>query len=108
MTGSPRLGRRVFLLAVLCLPGCLGHADEEYVQFVSPDRAYRVVVRRKVGFLGVMPGQAGDSPGVIRLEDSHGALIREADIEMVQLVRKIEWNARTVSIQNVGVWKLPE
>ena len=109
MTGSPRLrGRRAFLLAVLCLAGCLGRADEEYAQFVSPDHAYRVVVMRRVGVLSAMPGQAGDSPGVVRLEDRHGTLIRDADVEMVQLVRKIEWSARTVSIQNVGEWELPE
>jgi hypothetical protein len=47
---------------------------------------------RRVGTLSAMPGQAGDSPGVVRLEDRHGTLIHEADIEMVQLVRKIEWS----------------
>ncbi len=109
MTGSPRVGGLLaFLVAVLCLAGCPGHADEEYAQFVSPDHAYRVVVMRRVGVLSAMPGQAGDSPGVVRLEDRHGTLIREADVEMVQLVRKIEWSARTVSIQSVGEWALPE
>jgi hypothetical protein len=80
----------------------------EYGAFPSPDRSYRVVVLRTPVWRGVMPGQAGDAPGVVRLYDRDGRVLRETRVAMVQPVERVEWSADSVWIKSVAEWALPE
>ena len=73
----------------------------EYAAFPSPDGRFRVVVLRTPGWPGLMPGQAGDAPGKVRLYTSEGKLLRETDVPMVQLVDRVEWSDTSVYIKRV-------
>lgn len=73
---------------------------------VSPDGAFRILVlRRPLPF--AMPGQAGDAPGIVRLLDRNGHVLRETDVEMVQMANTVEWEAHRVRIRFVADWELP-
>lgn len=82
--------------------------ETPYVEFHSPDRRYSIVVKRRASLFGKMPGQAGDAPGRVLLIDSKGQVLREAPIEMVQLIEVGAWTARSVELRPLGEWPLPE
>lgn len=108
--GRERGIRRAALLAAVAvawaLAGCGG--EERYASFTRPDGAYEVVVFRTSASGGRMPGQAGDSPGVVRLYDRRGRLLEEAPVEMVQLVEEVDWADGRARIKLVADWELPE
>jgi len=81
---------------------------ENYATFDSPDGKYKIVVRRKKEFLGSAPGQAGDSPGEVRLINKNGDVIEKTEVEMVQLVESVEWTDNSVYIKLVADWTLPD
>lgn len=81
---------------------------EEYASFMRPDGNYRVVVVRIPKWPALMPGQAGDAPGKVRLYDSEGRVLHETKVEMVQLVDHVDWMDRRVRIKLVGEWELPD
>lgn len=81
---------------------------EEYAVFSRPDAHYKVVVIRKKTWSAIMPGQAGDSPGIVRLYDRQGKLLRQVDVEMVQLVERVDWLDKKVSIKLLADWDLPD
>jgi len=55
-----------------------------------------------------MPGQASDAPGVVRLYDGHGNVLRQEKVEMVQLVDQVTWEGDSVFVTSVAAWPLPE
>jgi hypothetical protein len=79
--------------------------EEVYTQFVSPTGDYKIVVFRTASPWARMPGQAGDAPGRVVLLDRSGHRLREAPVEMVQLVEGVLWEPSGVSIRNVGQWQ---
>lgn len=81
---------------------------ENYATFESPDGRYKIEVLRKKGFFGSSPGQAGDSPGEVRLVNKNGDVLEQTDVEMVQLVENVEWTKDSVYIKLIADWKLPE
>lgn len=99
----------VVLLALACWwlvgPRIL---QREYRSFVRPDGAFRVVVFRRPVWPGVMPGQASDAPGVVRLYDRHGNVLRQEKVELVQLVDQVTWEGDSVFVTSVAAWPLPE
>ncbi len=80
--------------------------EEPYAQYVSPNGDYKVVVFREVSRWATMPGQAGDAPGRVVLEDRSGRRLREEPVEMVQLVESVQWEPSSVTIVDVGQWRL--
>lgn len=83
-------------------------AAEEYATFERPDGKFRVVVLRVPQWLGTLPGQASDAPGIVRLYDEAGRLLNETRVDMVQLVDQVTWEENRVHIKLVADWKLPE
>lgn len=81
---------------------------EEYATFNSPDGKYKIVVTKKSTFFGRSPGQGGDSPGEVRLYNKNGDVLEKKDVEMVQLVEKVEWTEKNVYIKLIADWNLPE
>ena len=81
---------------------------EEYASFTRPDGHYRVIVLRIPPRTALMPGQAGDAPGVVRLYDRQGRLLHETRVDMVQRVQKVEWTEKAVGIKLVADWSLPD
>lgn len=81
---------------------------EEYAAFNSPDGKYKIVVMKKSTFFGKAPGQGGDAPGEVRLVNKNGDVLQQKDVEMVQLVEKVEWTEKNVYIKLVADWELPE
>ena len=79
----------------------------EYASFTRSDGKYRVVVLRKPAWPASMPGQAGDAPGRVMLYNRVGELLHETSVEMVQLVQKVEWTEKSVSIKLIAEWDLP-
>ena len=81
--------------------------SEEYRTYLSPDRRFNVVVQRfpmKFAF----PGQSGDAPGRVQLCDASGKVLREKEIEMVQLADNVSWSDTNVEIRLFVDWKLPK
>ncbi|MBS0638775.1 MAG: hypothetical protein JSS43_02815 [Proteobacteria bacterium] len=81
---------------------------ETYRTFERPDGAYRLVVlRRQLPF--AMPGQASDAPGIVRLLDRKGKVLRQTEVEMVQFVNDntVTWSRRSVHVTLVVDWSLP-
>ena len=80
---------------------------EEYTKFKSPDGKYKILVMKKTSFFGRSPGSAGDSPGEVRLVNANGEVLQKTDVEMVQLVEKVQWTDKNVYIKLVADWDLP-
>ena len=79
----------------------------EYRTYASPDGKFKVVVYR-IPQLISLPGQSSDAPGFVRLFDGNGKILGKADLEMVQLVERVEWSSNSVSIPLIAEWKLPQ
>ena len=74
---------------------------------VSPDGRYQIVVSRIPSRLA-MPGQGSDAPGVVQLREVRtGRVLRECEVEMVQLVGQVTWSATNVDVHLVAEWRLP-
>lgn len=109
--GSYKTTRRFTLVItlVLLISTFFGCAKmEEYAAFNSPDGKYKIVVMKKSTFFGKSPGQGGDVPGEVRLVNKNGDVLQQKDVEMVQLVEKVEWTEKNVYIKLVADWELPE
>lgn len=96
----------ILIILVSSLFGCA--KMEEYATFNSPNGKYKIVVMKKSSFFGKSPGQVGDSPGEVRLLNKNGDVLENKDVEMVQLVEKVEWTDKNVYIKMVADWELPE
>ena len=83
-------------------------ALKEHAVFSRPDGQYRVVVLRRSTPWSMMPGQASDAAGVVRLYDRAGKLLQEAPVEMVQMADGVHWTDRHVRIHLVADWDLPD
>jgi hypothetical protein len=80
----------------------------EYETLPSPDARFKIVIYRRPLLLGVMPGQAGDAPGLVRLYDREGKLLHESKIGMVQEGGDIRWEKDEVYLPAQFRWKLPQ
>jgi hypothetical protein len=102
----------LLLVPVALLVGVFGWhvyrraAASEYKTFWSPDSNYRVVVYR-MPELYAMPGASGDAPGYVRLYDKAGRILKEQDVEMVQLIDRVRWENGKVTIALFAEWDLP-
>ncbi len=63
---------------------------------------------RKPQWPALMPGQAGDAQGMVRLYDRHGRLLQETQVDMVQLVDQVDWTESMVRIKLIAEWPLPD
>lgn len=104
--------RAALALLVVLIVGFFGWrvyrraAAEEYKTVWSPDGNYRIVVYRMPTPF-TMPGGSGDAPGYVRLYDKSGTVLKETDVEMVQLVDRVNWENGKVDIHLVAEWELP-
>jgi hypothetical protein len=80
----------------------------EHYRFASPDRRFEIVVYRiSMGF--AMPGHGSDAPGHFQLRETRtGRVLHEQDVEMVQLVERIDWSPTNVSVRMLADWPLPK
>ena|SRR5438128_9541154 len=82
-------------------------AIQEYRSFSSPDGRFTVTVFRD-GSLFAMPGQAGDSSGVVVLLDrKNGRIVQRRDVDMVQRIDQVLWSSTNVEIKVFAEWRLP-
>ncbi|HEU0008272.1 MAG TPA: hypothetical protein VFT34_00490 [Verrucomicrobiae bacterium] len=80
---------------------------EEYRTFASPDGRFQIVVYR-IPSRVTMLGQSSDAPGYFQLRDARtGRVLRERNVEMVQLVDRIEWSPTNVDVRLLADWSLP-
>ena len=110
--GKRRLPAILLIVAVIGLPLVIALAvattrESTYLEFHSPDKRLAIVVKRKTQLFGVGPGQSGDAPGRVLLVDAKGTILREAPIEMVQLIEVGTWGTRSVEVRPFGEWRLP-
>ena len=82
--------------------------------FYSPDKRFRAVVYRvqPLGFVSVMPGQAGDAGGFVRLyDDKKDSLLEERRFDsMVSRFyddEMVAWSSNRVHITLFADWRLP-
>ena len=109
---SARRGLLALLALVACAGGLLAWRVlrpplSVYRVFESPDGAYRVVVLAERALVPMMPGHGGDAPGVVRLVDREGRVLRQAPVEMVQTVTDVSWSGRRVDVRLFAEWELP-
>jgi len=78
----------------------------EYRTFNSPDRNNYLKVYRYKPFYMVMPGGAGDASGYIQLYNKNDELMREKEIEMIQMANNVQWTKSHVKIKLIANWKL--
>ena len=96
---------------MLLMVGC--HSDpkaraEEYRSYLSPDQRFKLVVYR-IPMATAMPGAASDAPGLVRLYDTKtGRVLREKDVEMVQMISQFEWSSTNIFITSFADWRLPQ
>jgi hypothetical protein len=84
-------------------------AAEEHYKFASPDGRFEIVVYRMPSLGFAMPGQGSDAPGYFQLRETRtGRVLREQDVEMVQLVRRIHWSPTDVDVGLLAKWSLPQ
>lgn len=104
MVGLVFVGMVVILTFIL-----LGRPKgEEHRRYSSPDGRFQIVVFR-IPTAFAMPGQSSDAPGYFQLLDRQtGQVLREQEVEMVQLVDRIEWSATNVMVRLLADWSLPE
>lgn len=108
-----RIAAVVLSIAVIGFAVCAhmyisSHRWERRATFVRPDGHYQLIVMRQRPLLSAMPGQAGDAPGEILIEDRSGVVLHRKMISMVQTIEAVEWGARTVSVKLQGEWPLPD
>jgi len=75
--------------------------------FSSPDERFQIAVFRLGVPWPMFPGSVGDAPGFIRLQTWDGRVLRERDIEAVQLVEQIRWSPTSVDVPLIAEWPLP-
>lgn len=105
---SAIIGLLVLTLALLATAWAVRPQTELYATFSRADGHYRVEVWRKKSLLPMLPGQASDATGVVQLLDAKGKLMRETSVPMVQMVDKVEWENRQMSIKLIAEWPLPD
>ena len=105
---SAIIGLLIVTLALLATAWAMRAQTELYATFPRADGHYRVEVWRKKSLLPMLPGQAGDAAGVVQLLDAKGKLLQETTVPMVQMVDKVEWGNRQVSIKLIAEWPLPD
>ena len=92
----------VFLvIGVVCL--WVWWPCELYRQFDSPSGAHRLLVYRYSMPL-MFPGQSGDAPGKVLLQNSAGQTLQECCVEMVQNVESPEWTEHSVYVKLLLDW----
>lgn len=100
----------VALSSFLLVFGSVGCSREtEHRRFDSLDGAFHVIVFRCTRvFSSAMPGQGSDARGIVRLYDRAGRQLQEADVDMVQNVEHVDWEADRVHIKLIADWPLPD
>ena len=98
----------VLIIFVSCWFVSARQTEQVYASFSRPDGNYTVVVRRRSVWPSLMPGQASDAPGKVQLYDRNRKLLRETNVEMVQLVESVNWSQKKVTIKLIADWDLPD
>jgi hypothetical protein len=52
----------------------------------------------------MFPGQSGDAPGKVLLQDSAGHTLQKTSVEMVQTVESPEWTEHSVHVKLLLDW----
>lgn len=97
------------VLGALAAVYVLGYSDlglEAYDVYPSPDGRYQVEVLRRYwwGFIPMFAGQGSDAPGVARLVDRQGTILKEVKLPMVQEANDIVWKYGGVKIGILAEW----
>ena len=98
-----------FIIVIIIITAwyVFGSSSEEYTRFTRPDGAYKIIVyKQNSPFSFLMPGQGSDAPGNVRLYDKDDNLLKEKNVEMVQLADNVIWSDNHVSIKLVAEWDL--
>ena len=80
------------------------NSAKEAFSELSPDKSHRVVVYRLPNF-SMTPGGGSDAPAIVRLYDSRGHLLKQADLGMIQMAQ-VEWEPGGVSVGGIR-WQWP-
>jgi len=94
------LQTRLFIKKICCA--------SEYKTLYSPNHKYYLRLYRYKPLYMVMPGSSGDAPGYIQLYSKNGLLMREKEVEMVQMADNIQWSKNQVNIKFILNWELPD
>jgi hypothetical protein len=81
---------------------------EKYRTYNSPDGRFQIVVFRRPNVVA-MPGHSSDASGYFQLREvGMNRILQEREMEMVQLVDRVEWSATNVNVGLLADWKLPQ
>jgi len=96
----------LFVLTFLLGRFAIRSLAREYRTFLSPSGDYRVVVYR-IPMLFGFPGQSGDASGFVRLYDKSNHVLQQKDVDMVEVVDRVDWRGDHVEIELFADWLLP-
>jgi hypothetical protein len=102
----------LILFAVICVSiftwkkYCRSKA-EIYRTYLSPGGEFKIVVFR-IPMSMAFPGQSGDAPGYVQLQDGSGKVLKEKKVEMVQIIEPPVWSKTGVEIKLFADWNLPK
>jgi hypothetical protein len=113
MNNHLRIARVVFaLFSLLGLGGCqlYYHLAQPKLVSSSPDERFDVKVYAYPLPRLAMPGQGGDTPGIIKLVDTKtGRTLEQEDVPMLWMIGEIIWEPERVEIPGLIIyWDLPK
>ncbi len=81
---------------------------KEYDRSLSPDGKYVAVAKYRAfrSWLPTNPGGSGDMPGWVTLFTKEGKSLGSLDVDMVSVLKDIQWTDHTAEIRTTGEWQL--
>lgn len=102
----PLLIASCLAVLILCAVAIWLLQEVEYQRINSPDGQYTAIVtyRRTEAFLPIFPGQSGDKPGFIKIEDRNGNNCGKIGVPMIGMSRDLEWTDGGANLDLVCEW----
>ena len=97
-------GKIIIVAAVFLVALAVFLPKSEYARVRSPDETLVAVAyyRTIQSLLPLSPGQSGDQPGWIKIENGRGEMLGEKSVEMVSFIHSLEWKSDGPHVTGVG------
>lgn len=103
-----RIYRKFIFVAIATAAAFLFTISTEYQRSISPDKAHYAVASKPAwtSYIPAMPGQGGDSAGVITLYTAAGQACGEIPVDMVSSIHGLIWKKNRAELPFIAIWDL--